>query len=412
MGTLLAGYPRVRETKRIADDLEVTAIAFRGEKEDALLISATLTCIGDDIFADIKAKIEEKFGISKVVFCLTHTHSSPITFDFEGWGKADEKYTQNILIPNTLLAVGQALASMQEAKVGIGCTESIVGINRRFEYEGEVVLWEDPNGIFNKDMYVISFVSKDEEPICNIVSYGAHATSVRGDEDWYCVTRDWPGQMVDALEKHTGAVTAFLNSTEGDVAPRRPEGMTEGLEMMRKVGEIASKDAIRAFNNISEYKDADFKVLEQNIKLSYDELPSEEFAKNELNKYVGELTGVQQNEKKRLLDIIEAHKHPIKTHQEINQIVFSIGDIAFVPLTFEPFTQIGLDLFEKSPYKYTFLISNANGHGGYLPTAEEIKRGGYEIWGFKNADAYVLTDNAHEEIVNQSVELLSKLKNS
>ena len=212
--------------------------------------------------------------------------------------------------------------------------------------------------------------------------------------------------------KHTGAITAFLNSTEGDVAPRRPEGMTEGLEMMRKVGEIASKDVMRAYQNISQYKDVDLKVLEDKILLPYDELPSLDFANEQLKNYVGELTGVQQHEKKRLLDIIEAHKHEIKTHKVLNQLVIGIGDIAFVPLAFEPFTQIGLDLFEKSPYKYTFLISNANGHGGYLPTAEEIKRGGYEIWGFKNAGAYVLKDNTHEEIVNQSVELLSKLKNS
>ncbi len=411
LGALLAGYPRERKTQWIADDLEVTAIAIGNEKETALLISATLTCLGNPVANEIRRLIKEKFGITSTVFSLTHTHSGPVTYDYEGWGLTDAKYTNEILIPKTLIAVEEALSSMQEAKVGVGQTESFVGVNRRLMWEGKAVLDEDPNGIFDKRMFVVSFVSKDDKPICNIVSYGAHATSVRLNDDWYCVSRDWPGEMVDAMEKRTGAITAFLNSTEGDVAPRRPEGMHEGLEMKKKVGEQASKDAIRAYGTITEYKEVDLKVVEDTIKLPYDELPSLEFVNDELKKYLGELNSMALKEKQRLLDIIEAHKHEIKTHMVLNQVIIAIGDIAFVPFSFEPFTEIGLKLFERSPFKYTFCISNANGYDGYLPTAYEITRGGYEVWGFKNSTAYVLTDNADEEIIKENLRLLNVLKN-
>jgi hypothetical protein len=49
-------------------------------------------------------------------------------------------------------------------------------------------------------------------------------------------------------------------------------------------------------------------------------------------------------------------------------------------LPFEVFTQIGLDIKAKSPFKNTFTIELANGSYGYLPTPEQHKLGGYETW--------------------------------
>ncbi len=408
LGALLAGYPRVREAKTVADDLEVTAIAISSEKETALFVSATLTCIGTEVTDEIRALIKEKFGISSTIVCATHTHSGPTMY--HGWVPIDQDYKNSIFIPQILLAIEQALANQQEAKVGIGKTESTVGINRRLLWEGEIVLDENPDGIFDKRMFVISFVSNDSKPICNIVSYPAHATSVRGDEDWFCITRDWPGVMVDALEKESGAITAFFNGAEGDVAPRRPEGMREGLAMKKVVGEQASNDAIRAYKTIKEYKDVDLKIINDVIKLPYDKLPSLEETKEKLKEYGDEQVGVRLKEKQKLLKVVEAYNHKIETHKTLDQLVVSIGDIAFIPFPFEPFTQVALDLSKASPFEYTFIISNANGCNGYLPNESEIKKGGYEVWNFKNSGAYVLTDNADSEFIKESVRLLNKIK--
>ena len=408
LGTLLSGYPRIREAKTVADDLEVTAIAISSEKQTALFISATLTCIGEEVVNEIKELIKDKFCISLAVICATHTHSGPNMYN--GWLPIDQAYKDEVFIPQTLLAIEQALANQQVAKVGVGRTESTVGINRRLLWEGEIVLDENPEGVFDKNMFVISFVSNDNKPICNIVSYPAHATSTRGDEDWYCVTRDWPGVMVDALQQHTGAITVFFNGAEGDVAPRRPAGMTEGLAMKEKVGKQASEDAIRAYQTITEYKEVELKVFEDVIKIPYDKLPNLEDTKQKLKEYGDEQVGVRLKEKQKLLKVIEAYNQEIKTHKTLNQIVIGLGDIAFVPFPFEPFTKVSLDLRDASPYKNTLIISNANGCNGYLPDAIEIKKGGYEVWNFKNSDAYVLTDNADEEIIKEIVRLLNQIK--
>ncbi|GAA5221731.1 neutral/alkaline non-lysosomal ceramidase N-terminal domain-containing protein [Membranihabitans marinus] len=59
---------------------------------------------------------------------------------------------------------------------------------------------------------------------------------------------------------------------------------------------------------------------------------------------------------------------------------FRIGDLGVTALPFEAFSQMGLELKQKSPFKDCFTIGLANGCLNYLPTPEEIDMGGYETW--------------------------------
>jgi hypothetical protein len=52
--------------------------------------------------------------------------------------------------------------------------------------------------------------------------------------------------------------------------------------------------------------------------------------------------------------------------------------VASIP--FEVFTETGLEIKAKSPFKTTFTVELANGHYGYLPTPEQHDLGGYETW--------------------------------
>jgi len=49
-----------------------------------------------------------------------------------------------------------------------------------------------------------------------------------------------------------------------------------------------------------------------------------------------------------------------------------IGPLAVCAIPFETFTEIGLELKEKSPFASTFTVELANGWNGYLPTPEVI----------------------------------------
>jgi hypothetical protein len=91
---------------------------------------------------------------------------------------------------------------------------------------------------------------------------------------------------------------------------------------------------------------------------------------------------------------------------EILLQTFRIGDLGVAAIPFEVFTETGMEIKAKSPMDQTFTISLANGWGGYLPTPEQHKVGGYETWLTVNK----VEKNASRKIVSELLALFSRLK--
>ncbi|MEO8498253.1 MAG: hypothetical protein ABI614_24575, partial [Planctomycetota bacterium] len=83
-----------------------------------------------------------------------------------------------------------------------------------------------------------------------------------------------------------------------------------------------------------------------------------------------------------------------------------IGDLAIAAIPFEVFTEIGLEIKAKSPFKDTFTIELANDSHGYLPTPRQHELGGYETWMGTNR----VQLDASEQITKVILELLDELK--
>jgi hypothetical protein len=60
-------------------------------------------------------------------------------------------------------------------------------------------------------------------------------------------------------------------------------------------------------------------------------------------------------------------------------LVLKIGELVWIGLGAEVFTEIGLNLKRMSGSKYPIFSSMTNGSIGYLPTSEEHALGGYEV---------------------------------
>jgi len=57
---------------------------------------------------------------------------------------------------------------------------------------------------------------------------------------------------------------------------------------------------------------------------------------------------------------------------------FSMGDVALLGIPGEPFTEIGRQIKQHSPYATTLACCVTNGAEGYFPTQEAYDQGGYE----------------------------------
>jgi hypothetical protein len=83
-----------------------------------------------------------------------------------------------------------------------------------------------------------------------------------------------------------------------------------------------------------------------------------------------------------------------------------IGELGIVTSPFETFTETGLEIKDRSPWKPTFTIELANGSYGYLPTPEQHRLGGYETWLGTNR----VEVNASRKLTELLLSMLEELK--
>ena len=428
LGTLLYGYVCKRPAAVVNDDLYVNAIAFAQGDTAGIMISADLVSIGSDLANKIRALVSEetKVPAQNITFSVIHTHSGPAIKSANGWGVSNEQYINSILVTRTVQAAKKAVESMVPAVMGIGTTQSQVGINRReLMQDGSIRLGQNPHGMYDSEMTVLSFQTLDGTPIVNLVHYGCHGTAAgRGLE----ITRDWPGVMVDRMEIETGAMTVFFNGAEGDVGPRLSNGRTTGdvgereaedhpcgdIRFVYELGSVASIDGMRAYRTIKNYQQVNLQVISGVLNLPYDPQPSYAEAKAWLDRldHLETLEHVQLREYAKVRGILEMYENntPFDTHLQLAQTLFAFNTALFVPFQFEMFSEIALRMRCYSPFTHTLCLCNTNGSNFYLPSQDQMVRGGYEIEIFRFVSVYKLADNTDDIIINENMKLINQLK--
>ncbi|MDD4681132.1 MAG: hypothetical protein PHP79_09690, partial [Clostridia bacterium] len=63
-------------------------------------------------------------------------------------------------------------------------------------------------------------------------------------------------------------------------------------------------------------------------------------------------------------------------------------------------------------YTHTLCLSNTNGSMGYLPSQDQICRGGYEIEVFLHQNVQPLTNDADNHIINENLRILKAMTHS
>ena len=69
----------------------------------------------------------------------------------------------------------------------------------------------------------------------------------------------------------------------------------------------------------------------------------------------------------------------------------------------EPFAEIGLAVKERSPFEWTWFGGYVGGWAGYVPTAEEYPKQGYEV------ETSPFAPGAAGRLVNETVAALEEL---
>lgn len=413
VGTLLYGYNPHQESYSVHDNLAVTALAVSQYGKTALMLTCALGDLQTELSDKTAEKITAECGIPKehILISSTHTHSAPNLSGVVGWGELNMEYYDSIFLPALLKASKQAIANLAPAEVAVGVVNSEVGINRREQYpDGSIGLGQNPHGCYDPNMTLVSIRNSErKDGILNLIHYGCHGTSAGCNRE---ITRDWSGVMIDRVEAETKTLTAFWNGAIGDVGPRLTNGATTGdIRFVEEHGGLAAHDAMRAWKTKGGYHKPELKIKVDTVSLPYKEMPTLDWIESKLATYTDteNMINIQRLEYEHYKETAEFLKNGDGIVPEFftyPQTIISIGDVVFVPFPFEQFSEIAMRLREYSPFTYTLTLSCTNGYNVYLPSEDQLCRGGYEVGCFMYGNLFPLADNTDQHIIDENMRII------
>lgn len=414
IGGHIFGYNTNTFSTAIHDNLHVTVFAFSYGKTKALMINATICIVCYKFCEQIRHELSDMLGIpyENITISATHTHETPSLADADDGWLADDEYYETKFHPAVIEAAKEAMEKLIPVTVGFASGPCYAGINRRqITLNNEAVLGQNPWGPFNPEMNIISFKGEDGKILANMITYSAHATAAGG---YYTeITRDWPGIMTDTIEEVSGGLTVFFNTTMGDTGPRCSNGQTcgDGYKGVEEIGNIAAKAAVEIFGKIKEYKDESFAIGSKILQLPLKPRKSYEEVVKYLETAVdnpGHLLGYEQNFYKKVKESYE-NNYVEKTHKEIQQTIVRIGNVVLAAFPFEMFTEVGFRIDGAVKDLKVITLSYTNGQFLYLPTQDQICRGGHEVYCSRYSNIQQYVDDADYHLILETLKNIEQL---
>jgi neutral ceramidase len=391
-----------------------------------------------EVFDEAKRLIfeETKIPTAQILMSADHTHSASSASgigNLRGGWNTDmplDDY-QRFLVRRIADGVRIALNNLEPARIGWGVGNVPQHLfNRRWKMKNPVVnpfgqkdLVQMNPGIGNPELVEpagptdpqVSFISVQSlkgRPIGILANYSLHYVGgVPKDHisgDYFAVFADRIQELIKADRQDPPFVAIMSNGTSGDVNNINfgaPAEKHEPYAKMRIVANDVANEVLKVYNTI-EYKDwlpLRAAQSELNLKVRKPDLEMLAYAQKVLAKPETE-TPVHRLEKTYAERTLQMDKWP--DNIDVITQTFRIGDLGVAAIPFEVFTEIGLEIKAKSPFKPTFTIELANGSYGYLPSPEQHQLGGYETWLGTNK----VEKEASRKIVTEILKLFNQVK--
>lgn len=391
-----------------------------------------------EVFDEAKRLIfeETKIPSAQILISSDHTHSASSASGIGSlrgeWqaGRPLDDY-QRFLVRRIADGVRVALNNLEPARIGWGVGNVPQHLfNRRWKmksmvtnpFGGKDQVQMNP-GIGNPDLLEpagatdpqVSFISVQSlklRPIGILANYSLHYVGgVPRDHisaDYFAVFADRIQELLKADRQDPPFVGIMSNGTSGDVNNinfRGPAEKHEPYAKMRIVANDVAAEVMRVYQTI-QYKDwVPLRAAQSELNLKV-RRPTPEmlsYAKKVLAKPETEIS-VHRLEKTYAERTIQMNGWP--ENIDVPMQVFRIGELGVSAIPFEVFTEIGLEIKVRSPFKPSFTIELANGSYGYLPSPEQHQVGGYETWLGTNKVEF----EASRKIVTEILRLSNQVK--
>lgn len=436
LGYPLHGYYLDRYGKGFIDDLEASALAISCDDKTAIVISVDNGGFQQNVIAKFLDAINKETNVDKdyIFISATHSHTAPTTF-FPEFFEVDKKFMDDYadFLSIKLAEISKnAIADLKPAKMGfaVGHAPDRIAYIRRYRMkDGSTCTCppiNDPNiegpiGELDQRVNVVRFARNDADDVI-IMNYGVHADTVNG--DMYC--SDWCGWTRKTIEKALdGTKCMCIMGAQGDVGSTNVHPIPGDMNdteisfdnemkspgMARFVGRALAGVIMQVYDKVA-FNDVDDIFAIKDVLPARMNIPKKEDmplarkykelyeqGKSDLIPYTGmELTTVVAE----ALRMCKMENDP--EFKTLNVSGLRIGNVAFISLPGEPFTDIGVQIKDTEGFDLILPCAITNGYEGYFPVKSAFDEGGYEA----RTSPYAST--IAQDMVDKAKEVLSKLK--
>jgi Neutral/alkaline non-lysosomal ceramidase, N-terminal len=333
VGTPSAGYMAPeRKMEGVHDPLLATAVVVdNGDKKIAL-------CAVDHLGFDHRMveEIRSKVPGVEVMVSSSHTHSGAgayldLPLIGERLAGPFDRKIRDMLVNQTVQAIKEGEAHLQEAKMGIG-----YGLAPNLNTFRST--W--PKGtIPSNEIAVIKFISTEGKTLAVLFNYAVHPTILSAKNTLF--SADFVGYARNKIEEKMGGMALYLNGAQGDVGPNPLFGKEE-YEKCQALGESLADSVIMVANQIAPLDGSTLSIA--HFPYCFEVKPTS----------AGMLL-------------------PLSTYEsELNVLVFNHSD-AFVTIPGELSCLYLEELKDKSPFAHTSVLGLTNDAHGYI-----LKPGAFE----------------------------------
>lgn len=400
--------------------LRAVATVIQGPPDDTkvAIVALDILMIRRDYLDEAVKMIEQKTGIpfDHIIINCTHTHHAPSTVKIHGYDVIPEfaEQVRDAIVQAVVEAHDKMAASPPARMHFIMGREATVGQNSRMELSDGTISWGihpdmemRPTGPFDPDFPVLAFKRSGPpgagSSLASVI-FG-HSTHTIGTRHLGRRSPAFYGLAAQAFEQETGAVTTFVQGASGSTHLWKIDNL--------KFPDVWIEAERRILNALRYHVDQAPQVLvnrigslkrEVTVKVrNFDEEKEEAAVSYYTRKHHGERAEFTAG----IFRQMRAELAPYKGEERKTWISATrIGDVAIVGVPAEFFTQLGIDIKKRSPFRHTIIAELANDYIGYVGNADAYRLGGYQLW----MGHHSWTERGTGELfVDTAVELLDQL---
>jgi neutral ceramidase len=381
----MSGYASRKDLSMgVHDPLSARVLAFETGGRRLVLVSTDLIGFYGGTAEVMRSALLAEFGLQPSELFLTaiHTHAGPTpTIDKERGHANNIEYTES-LKGKLIEVVRQALDAVEPAGIGLGVGHSPIGVNRRELRVGNdgrssIVLGRNPYGPTDKEVLVMKVASPEGKTRAVAFSYAVHATCLGPGN--YTISGDVLGLAEQLAERVLGpeVIAPAFAGASGDIDPwfrvlpafNTEPGWTPEPVLL---GTLLGQEVVHVYRGIRQTAPTD-RLATKIVTLELPAKPRENASDPKPGTVPFTITAAR------------------------------LGDVAFVGLSGEVLTEIGMAIKAGSPCRHTFIITHCNGASGYLAPKEAHVQEGYEVRSSRFAP------QAADVVIREAIRLLHAL---